>query len=650
MKQTILHFFALFFLATGLSTQSAWGQAIEVDALPTAEVEYSTNTPPPTPLPIPSPHPPAWVHFWMFKDGSISRKPTTVRSNKLETAVQLRGTYTSDDEPPLMISTDESTGGSGGGSGSVDTFFTNNAKDGPLPRLLFFHNWRAAKDDDLVYFAAMVRNNPSTDNQQKGARSGYLRVWFPRDTFKWEGNIFNQHMPFLSYAPSMKTAATVNAVPGEVHTWRVRNLPPDRVQTAFFKVRVVGGRDSSTYGFAADLQWDSELPQEWGSQGNVFGLGPKGEGKTNAPNAAYFDEEATLALTVNTARDPNCLIVKPSALPPAAAAPAHPLTFRIYVENNGGAPANSLRLRAHFDPKVDMNNMDAVGNMYIGNQSPQPCNLQRSGNSIMVTVPKQLVPSMGGLDPNGSGYFEFTGHTKAGVSLTAGEQLVSRAAVVMLNASGSVADSVRTGPAYVKILHPGRLHYGTILSLKGSASIPKADSAGNRSLSLTLQIPLRNPVAQSLAQTSVPRPTWWWQIEAGVGSSQFSKLDDLYRTQLVHITPIQIRYTGFNVRNVNAGISAGYSADFLYKATRNGTAHALPTGFGKRIEHELALSADFFNLAGVPGIDMGAGYKLRQNRLTGSAVQYSMPFIYVRLNFALFQRRQMLWWHKIVRW
>lgn len=221
----------------------------------------------------------------------------------------------------------------------------------------------------------------------------------------------------------------------------------------------------------------------------------------------------------------------------------------------------------------------------------------------------------------------------------------------MINNASFVEDEEETGPAIVQVRKPGRPCYGWLLGVKVHNHLPNPDSLRNTGVNLTFQIPLINPRQDVLKSKFLNPPSWFWQFELGLGQSTFNAPSepDRYTARYVHLTPAQIRYTNIPAGPLTLGVSAGYSLCYVYGAEKDNVKTTLKSGFGDRLEHELAASLDVFNLTGVPGIALGVGYKHRFNHLFADKVDYGFPFASLQLNFARFQKSQIQIWNKIYR-
>lgn len=582
-----------------------------------------------------------WGYFWMFDDGVYSRLPGVARSfaeNKdYNTALKVRGKYTDDPEPPRMPARVPAGG---------PTTAPFPADSMPQDReMQLIANWDAARVDDTVYLALSVKNR----NDAFSTRSGKVSLLFPRREIQFLGEVLPGAVNRFGTASITHVSETATLC-----EWALTDIPAFQTQTLFVEVSVTSSaRDSMFYLLQAKVDWNDEQSNTVNvSLPTLLGVS-KDKGGTAASNPFYFEPESEVALRVNRSRDPNDLIVRPGTAPPAVPAPVHLLEYTVFVENIGNASAPNLNVEVEFDDKVDL----GLGSyQFVGHDFKKavtiPANPCCTGNKAVFDLNNiQLPPSLGGVNPAGKGSFTFTMKTKPGLNLQVGDSISANGLIRMINNNRSVEDSVETGPASVMVQKPGRPCYGWLLGLKWHNYLPNPDSARNTGLNLTFQVPLVRPRQDVLKTKYLKAPSWFWQFELGVATSAFYLPGDpgRYKTWQLHLTPAQIRYTNIKAGPVQMGVSAGYSTGLVFSATRENASETLKSGLGNRLEHELAATIDAFNLTGVPGLSIGAGYKHRFNHLFADKVDYGFPFAYLQLNFARFQKRQTQLWNKIYR-
>lgn len=580
-----------------------------------------------------------WVNFWMYDDGVYSRLPDVSRSfpnnQEYKTALKVRGKYTDDPEPPRMPARVP--------AGGVST--------APLPadsmqqgkEIAMVSNWGAARIGDTVYLALSVKNL----NDAFQTRSGRVSVLFPRNEFRYLGEIFPSSTDRYGNVTSTNVTETATLC-----DWTVSNIPINQAQTLFIEMMVTDkAMDSVAYQLEAKVDWDDEqtntvpvtLP-------TMLGIS-KDKGSAAPPNPFYFEGETAAEIKVNRSRDPNALVVSPGEVTPAAPAPVHKLEYTVFVENIGTATTPNLKVEVTFDNKINLASY-APRNLDFQVPAAFPAAPCCTGNkAVFEFIGINLPSSRGGANPAGKGSFSFTMDTKPGLNLRDGDKIRATGVIKMVNNNFFEEDVEATGPAIVHVREPARLCYGWLLGLKYHNFLPNPDSLRNTGLNLTFQVPLVRAKENTLKSAYLKAPRWFWQFELGLGKSTFN-LEDQSRAvaKYVHLTPAQIRYTHIPAGPVNLGLSAGYSLGYVYDATRDGVDAPLKSGLGNRLEHELAVSLDAFNMTTVPGISLGAGYKYRFNQLFEDSVSYHFPFVYLQFNFAHFQKRQIQLINKIYRW
>ena len=591
----------------------------------------------------------SWAYFWMVDDGTFSRKSsldhTFVTNNPHTASLKVRGRYSDDKEPPHMRVSNAivptNAGASTDNLSGTDTLLAQGEQLG------VFSNWGAARRGDTIFFALTFRNNTPG-----AAQSGYLKLRFPSAEFQYLDEVFPSHADLFDNASVLENAE--GAGTSTLCTWRVNNVPSGATKTMFVQVLARNAaRDSISYIFDADLQWDQELPKttKGGLISTIGSNNPDVNGA--APNALWFTSEKDTRIVINQARDPNGLTVAPAEIPPAKSSGPTPLIFRVDVENTGNWSTPNLEASVTLDKRINPAAATSSFQSFFPN-SPNPAVTPFvEGQKVKFILNNiNLEPSLAGNNPKGKGYFTFQTNIASGTELKVGDEIASRAFILMRNANDSLEDSVSTGPAIVRVRNPRRLCFGTLVGLKVYSQLPNTDSVLNRGVCLTASIPLIRPLNNLSSRYLKQVPCLFWQFELGIGTGRFNSPDGFapIETSLIHLTPALLRATLFRVKYIPVGISAGYSLDYIYKIKAGGSSIPLPDGFGKRLEHEFAASVDLFNIATVPGLSLGAGWKLRLNNLTDQQVTYNFPFAYVQFNFLHLQRRQVQFLNRITRW
>ena len=592
----------------------------------------------------------SWRYFWMIDEGVFGTDSTIAyrfaNNGTHELKTKVRGRYSDTPEPPAMRI---SPGVSGAGTKVypflLDTIVSQN------DQVRIFPNWTAARPGDTIYVALSVRNRADQ------TRSGYLKLLMPKNEFQLFGEVFPTKSVRFGTTSEQTVFDENGRVAGNLCEWRIDALPANQTQTLFIEVvPTTAARDSMAYLLEVDAQWDDELAAPATGVTSLFNIGPDQlKSGTVVYNPVYFNQESSTTIAINQARDPNALTVMPNTVPPANPAPVHTLTYRVDVENTGSATADFVDVDVLLDDRrfdVSASSISGVLNPHFP-KSPTLSTVAHNLNTVSFHFENiGLAPGKFAGSAYSQGHFFFTVKTKSGATLSEGDEIRAKALIKM---GATVAeDTVATAPAIVYVRTPKRQCYGSLLGVKFFNNLPNPEPVVNTGGALTLMVPLYRPKGNSLGSYTLQnKPKLFWQFELGIGTSTFDGLSDSARikTNYVHLTPAQIRYTGGIIPSVTSfGFSAGYSLDFVYSAKENGQKLALKSGLGGHLEQELSASVDFFNLAAVPGIAVGAGYKYRWNTLKADPINYSFPFVYAQINFIHFHKRSVQVWNKLYRW
>lgn len=593
----------------------------------------------------------SWRYFWMLDnswfgwDSTMAFRYTTNETNNV--AVKVRGRYSDTKEPPAMRQQATSSGVPNPDvyPDSLDRILNDKIGE----QIGLFPNWNAMRPADTLYLALPVRNYTADD------RSGYLKLLFPRAEFQYFGEVFPNKSIHFGNISQEDVYDGSGILAGNLCTWRIENLPRSTTQTLFIEIVATGAaQDSTTHLFQADVVWDDEIPPSGStSAASLFKLGKDQSSGSQTLNPVIFDQEAVQPINISRARDPNSLTVTPKALPPAVSAPSHTLRYRVDVENIGSAMVRNVRVVVYFDDRIDLrSDPSSIFDFQFPNMTFTHT-IDVGGDSAVFNL--RNVNLQGGKYASGKyckGHFYFNVVTKANIPLPEGDQIRAQAIVSFVNTI--TEDSVHTAPAIVHIQEPKGNAYGCLLGVKYFTNLPNPDSIKNNGLALTMMVPLYRPRGNTLQSKYLKAPKLFWQFELGIGAATFNGPGDSSRVQTnyVHLSPAQLRYTGGVLPGgiTKFGLSAGYSVNYVYKAEENSQKVAFQSGLGRRLEHELFATADLFNLSGVPGITIGAGYKYRWNKIFADRISYHCPFVYAQLNFALLRKNSIQLWDKVYRW
>ncbi|MCB9308298.1 MAG: hypothetical protein H6565_17010 [Lewinellaceae bacterium] len=615
-----------------------------------------------------------WIHFTMFIDGQFSSRDSVVKnfgSTGLKQASKDRkGKYTKQGNPPHAARETTVSATTTAPNPSVQDIFSLRAfqADSIHPE------WRAAALSDTHYFAIVLKNlNPEIPV------SGSLQLRYPTDAFDFVHTVFPPNPDVFGKMNSYQDYGDETHVPGTVNEWPVIELPRRDSQTIFVALRVKDRLADSlqTVQISAQLSNissdDSSQPGDDSQPGPVTDDGSqpdpvifavvKSDPEPRVENPYSFLETNRTVVAVNAARDPNSLAVEPQQLPPSEAAPAHTLKYTVHVENLSDVNARALEVILNFDPRIDIDKSVQPTSMNFPNAGPatggengftSSTTWNTAGSSVRLFFNNVHIVRTGS---DSSGYysrasFDIIVKTRAGIELKQGDTIAARATIVMKSSQAAVDDRVITDPAYVHIRRAAKVPFGCVLGIKAHTNLFSSDSLiRTRGIDLTFRFPLVNRHLERLSSSSLRAPRLFWQLEAGWGTSSFGQPADgsEYETKYIHLTPLLLRYYHPIYPGSHffyTGVSAGYSAGYVYDGKVNGQSATLPSGFGNRLEHELALSIDLSNRIDVPAWTLGVGYKYRWNDLTGQHASYHFPFVYLQLDIVRFHRRFIRVWNK----
>lgn len=631
---------------------------VETDPYTDTIVERGLLPPPPMVEAEPFISRVGWLHFTMFSDGSFSSREVVVKTfgSTGEKTFQKdrKGKYTNQPNPPH----------------SARTININTQQPPPLPGVpdpfalraaqtdSIHPEWKAAALADTHYFAIVLKNTDPEIPQ-----TGTLSLRFPTDAFDFEGTVFPPAPAVFGSVSTYADNGDETHRPGTIVAWQVTQLPPRDSQTIFVKLRVKEQVSDSIQRIqiSSDLRFSNA--QQTNPNAQPF-LIVKSTSETRVSNPYQFRETNATAIAINSARDPNSLSVQPQRLPPAASAPAHTLRYTVNVENEGSAQAKFLLVDIVFDPRIKSGGPVSATALHFpaANTTSTDENVKFSsvtkgwnGNTLSLLFNNANLAMAIDQDSNyySKASFDIEVQTKEGIELQEGETISSKALIRMKSSFTSKDDSVWTDPALVRIEKPGKVPFGCIFGIKGNTSVFSPDSAaGGRSADVTFRFPIVNRRIGNLDAGGVLPPRLFWQIEAGLGAGSFPQAADggAFETRYVHVTPVLIRYfQPFHAGAyfMYAGLSAGYGASYIYWGKSGGLTATLPSGFGKRLEHEIALSVDLSNRIDVPAWTFGAGYKFKWNSVSGQNVGYHFPFVYLQLDIVRCNKRFVKLWDKV---
>lgn len=599
-----------------------------------------------------------WIHFNMFSDGSFNDEEIVTKTFNSTGVKGVRkdrkGKYTSQTNPPHAARTITIP------TNATATPPTNPNINSPFSlgatRIDSIHpEWGAAALTDTHYFAVVIKNP-----NQSAPQTGTLSLRFPTDAFDYIGTVFPPNPAIFGSPVDYTDSGDRNHRPGTVYTWPVNNLPPLDSQTIFIQLQVKDRVEDSLQliQISSDFQ-SSNNPDDANTGTQIFFVKTDTEPRTENPYS--FRQSNSTVVAINMARDPNGISVLPQRLPPASNAPAHKLVYTVHVENMGQAPAKYLQVDITFDPKINtglLSTSATAMNFPNANTTSVDENIRFSSSVLGWNGSTlRLLFNNANLAPTGAGYYSKASFnveidTRSGIELREGEVLTSTAVIKMKSSVTATDDIVPTDPAFVHIEKAGKVPFGCVFGLKAHTNIFSPDSSGGaRGVDLTFRFPIVNRRISDLSGKSFVPPHLFWQLEAGWGTGSFKDPVEggLFETQYIHFSPVTIRYfQPFHAGSyfMYTGLSAGYGANYIYSGKLNGQSATLPSGFGNRLEHELALSIDLSTRIDVPAWTLGLGYKMRWNKVLDQSVNYKFPFIYLQLDIVRISQRLVRIWDK----
>lgn len=587
----------------------------------------------------------------MFTDGRLSdrdivergfRSPNTPYTIK----VAIRGRYTDDDEPtvapivfnPGLAPTPDPTD-------NGDDILTQSQSDSILPQ------WPAVRAGDVLYLACMVRKLPVNDKLPK--EPGSLAFRLPTDAFEFDELVFP--VDILRNLNVMTDEGDDTYPGGTVYRWEVDNSQIDSILTFFVKIRVKSTAINNDNHYLY-LDWRTLSGVSGSAPGTIY------ISKDGVPtlNPDYFSHTTATCITISYARDPNSISVLPEVIPPTStSAVPPPLTCRVDIENlSTSAFARNLDADVELDPRIDPASLSQIDYHFPNAPGTFSAVHSTSGSMVKWVFTDVNIANITSTQSN-KAYFTFQVKVRPNVVLKEGDRLPFGLTVRMRGGrtvdqpEGAVEDSFTAAPDTVLVTNGGRSSFGCVFGVKGHTHLRNSDKLENGGLALMMRFPLINPRGNRLQDRYLRNlPRLFWQVELGWGKGTINAPENAGRGAFsyIHLTPLQLRYMqpfklGSYWRHI--GLSAGFSLGYIYDATLNGLAFTLPSGFGKRLENEFAVSLDVMSAVGVPGVTAGIGYKFRNNRLYGKSVSYSFPFVYAQVDFFQINRRYCKIWNKV---
>lgn len=571
---------------------------------------------------------PQWIYFWEFGDGTFSQDPAPVHqyseAGQYEVRARLVPAYSRQNAPAIL-------------NGRGDTMkIQGNAIATPPPslfppgernrRVVVTPNWQAAKTQDTLTMALSFRATPGNFNKAgevkfKLPRSGVRPVGAPR---------INQAGVFYEGQKTEQDSLVLTFTFDPLDTFEEKTVFIDFTIEPTFTTR-----DTETFDVIGKVLFDGELPKALPQSLLSIATGVYNEEnrdkQNNLPsienggvelNSAIGINADKVQIQVNTARDPNSIVVTPQLLPPGKA--THQLNYTINFENLGKAGVNMVKLRSFLDAQQD------------------ELTLQRSGFIIDPVLPlsgpafpdgqNQPVwtftnPTGPVVDPGETGFLKYRINTEER-RFRIGDKISAQALIIF-----GADDTLKTSRIFTQVVD-NRIRLPWYLGLKFGYNSQFSDfseglSAGGFHAGITFRKALGKVATNFRDNARIPTtalPGLWYQGE--IMYNNYKILDTastraLFEYEAIEIVPLSLRYfpnldLGL-IKKGFLGISGGYKASYLLGATAFNQQQSLSgIDFFDRIEHTLFADVTVLNNLGIPGLSIGYRINWRLNAVLES--------------------------------
>lgn len=643
---------------------------------------------PPTPIVTGQSTPPQWVYFWNFGDGTYAGNSVVTHAfnpGTFNVEVALKPTYTDDHDPFKKAKMQRALAVPDPSTTTTATKPVDNRIIDPGSNLKLAVNWQASRPTGMLTFAVSYRMPANSEGQ--------VIFLFPDYMFD---------AVHTDWAPSIEQGQSV-AIPADVYTtaaldgysWSFKNNTniqhdttlfidlrvPLNVQNSITNTSTVqenvyaaiafksgapandqtvpGGSDNVPVVKTAAPPPLAKQPQSFFDL--LFGTTKTDEtGTVTSPYDYNTYEEQFMPIAVNWASDPNFMIVEPTVLEPGSS--NNTLTYTAGFQNDGTASANKLTISVGVDPlllapsvSTLQRNPGCINNIpAIENDSLIWSNIPKNPN----IPPSCSLPSLGDARKLGFAEDQSWGLVKYQIQTPSTPlidgQVIRAQAIIRMDAGQDTTDicEVRVGtPAFC---------YVNLFGLKYTQQLVNDEHRNGLGIALTLRRPLgkvKNPGFE-VRKTGLINlnnfPLFWWQAELGYGQTKLQyPMSDSFFLRHIDATPFMLRFIAkkpplkFGSKKIERGwgISAGYTASYLFSSRRNGSDD---TGFDQfsfteRLDHSISVSGDFLNLIGHPGLSVGAGWRWRNSNITGQRQWYQNAFVYLHYTFSYRFRKEFGW-------
>ncbi len=572
---------------------------------------------------------PQWIYFWEFGDGTFSQDPSPVHqyreAGQYEVRARLVPAYSRQNAPSIL-------------NGRGDTMkIQENALSAPVfspfppgernRRVLVTPNWQAAKTQDTLTAALSFRATPGNYN-----KSGELKFKLPRNGLKPVG------LPRIN-RPGVIYKGQSTEQDSLVLTFEFEPLDTQEEKTVFIDFTIeptFTSSDTETFDAIGKVIFDGEISNSSTQNLLTFGTGLIIENKNkegqNLPSIENGGVETNSNIginadkrqfQVNTARDPNSIVVTPQVLAPGRA--THQLNYTINFENLGQAGVNTVKLRSFLDPQQEESTLQMSG-FVIDPVLPLSGPAFPDGqNEPVWTFTNPTGPVV---DPGETGFLKYRIHTEE-KSFRVGEKISAQALIIF-----GADDTLKTSRIFTRVIDD-RISLPWYLGVKFGYNSQFYDFSngltdGGFHAGITFRKALGKVASNFKSRSRIPvsaLPAFWYQGEIMYNSYEIvdtTNRENVFDYQLIEVVPISLRYfpnLNFGgVRKGFLGISAGYKIAYLLEASAFNQQFGLSSlDFFDRIEHTLFADITLLNNLGVPGLSIGYRMNWRLNTIIDEA-------------------------------
>ncbi|MEL7120234.1 MAG: hypothetical protein AAFO07_12360 [Bacteroidota bacterium] len=649
-------------------------------------------TNPPPPLVDGQQVSPRWNYIWYFSDGYVATTDTVVHAfespGTYTAGVRTTGTYTGNRPPRNRLETPIPVNNI---SDQINQTNFYRIEDRDLKVKIVPHVGAARVQDTLlcavIYRTGGLGNDDvfSTEDIEveldlpdsidvldydwesmtytpKNREPNGSYLWFQpnpnntqsREGIFWVGLIFNPGLIDLQNLGGSSGSGSSEAEWGVLDT--VINIPQGSHDVPGFGPLVYDDSITAVVRYVNPPQQDRRRDVEFNTNPLNLDLDDD-QGGDNLNEPAIFNPGAKtiLGLTyernmrVNSARDPNNIIVEQKRLPPGE---DFTLEYTINFENLGNDAAALVVLFPFFDDRLDIESVQSATGFFRRSPTADKnvdltwlpnvpsWSFDPTGGKAFVLPSKSQAIEFGFNPEHAEGFVNFKVRSKPGVKFNVGDTIKTWALIRM------DLDSVVTNVASTVIVDANDINFSLPWKFGAKVGINYLfeDSNWLRAgfhAGITARKAL-GKVDYSLKDNPVilvsDLPQFWYQPElmysqieinnSGFGALTWNSID---------LVPLQIRWVPkinklliFGPRSL--AVSAGYTASFSFSGELNDD--SIPdSGF---LDHGIFLDLAIMNILGEKGISLGGRWNYRQMKLYETLVNeewHSFPQFYLHYNF-----------------